>query len=202
MSSTASITMDLCRTTLLPISQLPFSASGIRITPFKTLRSSVCVATSMAQRARCQQVYLPERRSRLSGSLFSSKISRDLANHVQSNPWPHTIGPLIVWMAKCSGSCSSFDGSGSVWFKIDQSGLLSGTLTGGLWGQGQMVNQNSSWTTTIPKTLPSGNYLLRHELLAIHTSNAPQWYPVSQSVDFSFSNLLWTLILHALCDVR
>ncbi|MCJ1327783.1 hypothetical protein MMC10_004458 [Thelotrema lepadinum] len=93
------------------------------------------------------------------------------------NPWPHTIGPVVVWMAKCPGACSSFDGSGNVWFKIDQAGLESGTLTTGLWGQGQLINQNSTWTSTIPASLPAGQYLLRHELLAIHTSNAPQWYP-------------------------
>ena len=42
---------------------------------------------------------------------------------------------------------------------------------------GELVANNNSWTSTIPATLKPGNYLLRHELLAIHTSNAPQWYP-------------------------
>lgn len=94
-----------------------------------------------------------------------------------NNPWPHSIGPVIVWMAKCPGACSSFDGSGAVWFKIDQKGLESGTLSGGHWAMADLIASNSSWTSTIPSTLPAGNYLLRHELLAIHTSNAPQWYP-------------------------
>ena len=40
-----------------------------------------------------------------------------------------------------------------------------------------MVNQNSTWTSTIPAFLKPGNYLIRHELIAIHTSNAPQFYP-------------------------
>ncbi|KAG0645343.1 Cellulose-growth-specific [Hyphodiscus hymeniophilus] len=92
-------------------------------------------------------------------------------------PWPHTIGPMVVWMAKCAGSCLTYQPTGNVWFKIDQAGLESGTLASGLWGSGQMVNQNSTWTSTIPKTLAPGNYLIRHETIALHTSNAPQWYP-------------------------
>ena len=91
-------------------------------------------------------------------------------------PWPHTIGPMVVWMANCNGNCANFNGStGNVWFKIDQAGLISGTLPTGLWGSGEMVNNNSTWTSTIPANLKAGNYLIRHETIALHTSNAPQW---------------------------
>lgn len=34
--------------------------------------------------------------------------------------WTHAEGPVTVYMAKCPGSCADFDGSGNVWFKIDQ----------------------------------------------------------------------------------
>jgi len=94
-----------------------------------------------------------------------------------NNPWTHTVGPMVTWMANCGGDCKSFKPSGNVWFKIDQAGLISGTLQTGLWGSGQMVKQNSTWTSTIPSNLKPGNYLLRHETIALHTSNAPQWYP-------------------------
>lgn len=93
-----------------------------------------------------------------------------------NSPWPHNIGPMVVWMANCGGNCADFDGSGNVWFKINQVGLVSGTLSKGLWGSGQMIADNSSWTVTIPKTLAPGNYLIRHETIALHTSNQPQWY--------------------------
>ncbi|TVY41902.1 Cellulose-growth-specific protein [Lachnellula subtilissima] len=92
-------------------------------------------------------------------------------------PWPHTIGPMVTWMASCSGDCKTFTPSGNVWFKIDQAGLISGDLPTGLWGSGKMVAQNSTWTSIIPASLKAGNYLLRHETIAMHTSNAPQWYP-------------------------
>ena len=61
-------------------------------------------------------------------------------------------------------------------FKIDEAGLLSGTIGDGYWGAGKMIDQNSSWTTTIPSTVPSGNYLIRFETIALHSLPA-QFYP-------------------------
>lgn len=82
----------------------------------------------------------------------------------------------MVYMANCGGPCSSANPASLNWFKINESGLLSGTVTDGFWGNGQMIAQNSSWTVTIPKSLPTGQYMLRHETLAIHTANQPQFY--------------------------
>ncbi|KAL0956542.1 hypothetical protein HGRIS_002683 [Hohenbuehelia grisea] len=93
------------------------------------------------------------------------------------NQWPHTIGPVMVYMAKCPGSCTSANPASLSWFKIDQAGLISGTLSTGLWGQGQLVNNANTWTSTIPASLAPGEYIIRHELLAVHTSNIPQFYP-------------------------
>lgn len=62
----------------------------------------------------------------------------------------------MVYMANCGGDCSSASPSSLDWFKIDESGLLSGTLSTGEWGMGELVTNNSSWTSTIPSELPSG----------------------------------------------
>ena len=62
------------------------------------------------------------------------------------------------------------------WFKIDEAGLLSGTIGDGYWASGKMIDQNSSWTTTIPASVPSGNYLIRFETIALHSLPA-QLYP-------------------------
>jgi len=95
-----------------------------------------------------------------------------------NNPWPHTIGPVMVYMANCGGDCSSASPSSLEWFKIDEAGLLSGTVGNGDWGMGKLVADNSSWTSTIPAAIPSGNYMIRHELLAIHSgADQPQFYP-------------------------
>ncbi|KAF2035251.1 hypothetical protein EK21DRAFT_55134 [Setomelanomma holmii] len=90
--------------------------------------------------------------------------------------WTHRPASVIVYMAKCPGSCDSFDGSGKVWFKIDQEGLVSGTQNAGIWA-GDTILDTLVWTSTIPATLAPGNYLIRHELLAVHQANNPQFYP-------------------------
>ncbi|KAL0577320.1 hypothetical protein V5O48_004676 [Marasmius crinis-equi] len=93
------------------------------------------------------------------------------------NPWPHTIGPVLVYMAKCPGSCTSADTSQLDWFKIDEAGLISGDIRSGDWAMADLVANNNTWTSTIPASLKSGEYMIRHELIAIHIPNIPQFYP-------------------------
>lgn len=91
--------------------------------------------------------------------------------------WPHAIGPMLTYLAQCPGStCTGVNANTLKWFKIDEAGLLSGTVYDGQWAAGQMIAQNSSWTTTIPSTVPSGNYLIRFETIALHSMPA-QFYP-------------------------
>ncbi|GJE99435.1 glycoside hydrolase family 61 protein [Phanerochaete sordida] len=91
--------------------------------------------------------------------------------------WPHAIGPMLTYLAECPGSsCTGVNANTLKWFKIDEAGLLSGTVYSGSWADGQMIAQNSSWTTTIPSTVPSGNYLIRFETIALHSLPA-QFYP-------------------------
>jgi hypothetical protein len=42
--------------------------------------------------------------------------------------WTHAEGPVIVYMAKCPGACSSANSGSLDWFKISERGLISGTL--------------------------------------------------------------------------
>jgi hypothetical protein len=90
--------------------------------------------------------------------------------------WTHQQGPVTVWMYKCAGAFTACDGKSAGWFKIDQMGMTAPPLTGTSWGTA-LVMKNLAWTSTIPKTLVAGNYLIRHELLAIHQANTPQFYP-------------------------
>ncbi|KAF8890944.1 cellulose-growth-specific protein [Infundibulicybe gibba] len=91
--------------------------------------------------------------------------------------WPHPYGPMLTYLAQCPGStCTGVSAKSLKWFKIDQAGLLSGTIASGTWGSGKMIAQNNSWTTTIPSTVPSGNYLIRFETIALHSLPA-QMYP-------------------------
>ncbi|KAB5589490.1 Glycoside hydrolase [Ceratobasidium theobromae] len=105
------------------------------------------------------------------------------------NAWPHTVGPVMVYMAKCTTTCSEMDTSQADWFKIQEGGLLSGTVENGKWAMGDLVANNNSWTTTLPASLAPGEYLLRHELLALHSPNQPQFYPEVCAPFFVIFNL-------------
>lgn len=48
-------------------------------------------------------------------------------------------------------------------------------LSGTSWGNDKVLKK-LQWTSKIPSTLAAGNYLIRHELLALHQANAPQFY--------------------------
>ncbi|KAG9229226.1 family 61 putative glycoside hydrolase [Amylocarpus encephaloides] len=89
--------------------------------------------------------------------------------------WTHEQGPVMVWMYKCPGSIDSCNGSGKGWFKIDQEGMTAPPYSGRNWG-GAVVYATHEWTSTIPAKLAPGNYLIRHELIALHQANTPQFY--------------------------
>jgi len=89
--------------------------------------------------------------------------------------WTHQQGPVMVWMYKCAAAFTACDGSGTGWFKIDQMGLTAPPLSGTSWGTA-VLYKNLKWTSTIPAALAPGNYLIRHEVLALHQANTPQFY--------------------------
>ncbi|PVG03616.1 glycoside hydrolase family 61 protein [Serendipita vermifera] len=91
--------------------------------------------------------------------------------------WTHAEGPFTVYLAACpSSGCTGVSSAGLQWFKIDEKGLISGTLGKGQWANGLLM-ANLSWSTKIPSTLRAGHYLIRWETLALHQANTPQFYP-------------------------
>jgi len=111
-----------------------------------------------------------------SGGQLSATVAAGTSITAKWAQWTHAQGPVMVYMAKCSGSCTSSNSNSLKWFKIAQTGLISGTVGNGVWGTGQVMN-SLSYTSTIPAALAAGEYLIRHELLAIHQANTPQFYP-------------------------
>jgi len=91
--------------------------------------------------------------------------------------WFHNVGPVQTYMAKCTGDCKDFTPSSSTnWFKISALGLKS---DGNTWYQAD-INNGAALSATIPSDLPSGNYLLRHEILALQngqTKDQAEFYP-------------------------
>ncbi|KAJ3053477.1 Esterase/lipase/thioesterase [Rhizophlyctis rosea] len=92
--------------------------------------------------------------------------------------WPDThFGSTATYLAKCPGDCSTYSpGTAAVWFKIAEAGKIS-YGTGGLqgrkdkWATDAFVT-GAPYTFTIPKSLANGNYIVRHEITALHGAYA------------------------------
>lgn len=95
--------------------------------------------------------------------------------------WPTSHhGPVITYMAKCPGDCSTVDKSSLQFFKIDQHGLIDDSTPPGNWATDQLIANNNSFSVTIPRSIPSGNYVMRHELIGLHSAlnaDGAQNYP-------------------------
>lgn len=90
--------------------------------------------------------------------------------------WTHAQGPVMVWMYPCPSGFDACDGLGADWFKIDEMGLFGDNPNSEDWGTAIVLNTNE-WSSKVPESLKPGDYLIRHELLALHQANTPQFYP-------------------------
>ncbi|KAF8426045.1 putative endoglucanase [Tirmania nivea] len=98
--------------------------------------------------------------------------------------WPESHrGPTMTYLASCtSGDCRKEDPCTLDWFKIDHAGLNAD----GTWVSDTIIKNNNTWTVTIPKELKPGPYLMRHELLALHSSSqvsGAQFYPMCVNLE-------------------
>jgi hypothetical protein len=96
------------------------------------------------------------------------------------NTWPESHkGPVIDYIASCNGDCSRVSPGSLSFAKIAQSGLISGSNPG-TWASDNLIRNGNSWTVTIPSNLAPGDYVLRHEIIALHAAgsqNGAQNYP-------------------------
>lgn len=92
---------------------------------------------------------------------------------LQWTPWPVTHhGPVIDYLANCNGPCETVDKTKLLWFKVDAVGLINDVATNGYWGTDVLIANNNSWTVEIPPTIKTGNYVLRHEIIALHAAGS------------------------------
>ncbi|KAG9083431.1 hypothetical protein FRC06_004534, partial [Ceratobasidium sp. 370] len=82
------------------------------------------------------------------------------------------LGPVMVYLAKVPDATQATV-TGLKWFKIAEDGLDST----GQWGVNRLYNAAGKATAVIPKCIPSGNYLLRAEIIALHGASS---YPGAQ----------------------
>lgn len=103
---------------------------------------------------------------------------------LQWTAWPTSHhGPVIDYLANCRGSCAEVDKASLKFNKIDEAGLLSNSTTPwtvGRYASNKLIADGSKWTVTIPSYVAPGNYVLRHEIIALHQAwerNGAQNYP-------------------------
>ena len=100
---------------------------------------------------------------------------------LQWTDWPESHhGPVITYLANCNGDCSSVDKTKLEFFKIDAAGLIDDSNVPGTWATDNLISNNNSYTVTVPSSIESGNYVMRHEIIALHSAgetNGAQNYP-------------------------
>ena len=70
-------------------------------------------------------------------------------------------------------SALTCDVTGLQWFKIYEDGLDSS----GRWGVDRLIENGGKVTFNLPTCIPPGDYLLRHEIIALHSASS---YPGAQ----------------------
>lgn len=86
-------------------------------------------------------------------------------------PWPDSHhGPVITYFAPCNGDCANVDKSALKFSKIDAKGLIDDSNPPGTWASDNLISDNNTWTVTIPKDIADGNYVLRNEIIALHSA--------------------------------
>ncbi|KAK6083350.1 glycosyl hydrolase family 61 protein [Seiridium cupressi] len=89
------------------------------------------------------------------------------------NTWPDSHhGPVINYLASCGDDCTTVDKTTLEFFKFAESGLITGSSSGGTWATDELISNNYTQTITIPSSLAAGNYVLRHEIIALHSAGS------------------------------
>lgn len=106
--------------------------------------------------------------------------------------WPQSHkGPVIDYLAPCGDDCSTVDKSTLEFFKIEQEGLISATgASNGEWASDKLIANNNTWEMKIPDNVKPGKYVLRHEIIALHSAgdqNGAQNYPQCFNIEISGS---------------
>jgi hypothetical protein len=75
------------------------------------------------------------------------------------------------YLAPCPGSCTAASASSLKFTKIAESGLVTpGNPSSYVFASDVLIKHNSTWNVKIPADLKSGQYVLRTEIIALHTA--------------------------------
>jgi len=110
-------------------------------------------------------------------ALISATVAAGSKVEFTWNTWPESHkGPVMTYLGNCNGDCSAADATTIDFFKIDEAGY-----NGTTWASDTFIAAGLKWTVTLPSDIAAGNYLLRHELLALHAAESEkgaQFYPM------------------------
>lgn len=110
------------------------------------------------------------------------------ANNVaEDGNWIHDTGPMMTYFAQVPAgqTADKFDGVGAQWFKTDEAGKKNNK-----WVQASLMT-GATFKTQIPETLPDGDYLVRHEIIALHNAankGGVEFYPSCFQIRIKNSN--------------
>ncbi|KAI9713190.1 MAG: hypothetical protein M1820_001175 [Bogoriella megaspora] len=106
------------------------------------------------------------------GSTTTISVQAGSAHTFTSDVAVYHQGPVSFYMSKAPSTAAAYDGSGD-WFKIADIGPTFPSSCSATWNLAQ------TYSVTIPKSVPNGDYLLRIQQLAIHNpwpAGIPQFY--------------------------
>ena len=110
----------------------------------------------------------------------AAKVAAGGSITLQWDTWPESHhGPVTDYIAPVSGDFASVDKSSLKFVKLDEAGLNSGSNPGN-WASDDLIANGNAWTVEIPASLAAGNYVLRHEIIGLHSAgqaNGAQAYP-------------------------
>ncbi|KAH9211669.1 glycosyl hydrolase family 61-domain-containing protein [Leptodontidium sp. 2 PMI_412] len=114
-------------------------------------------------------------------TMSSDKVINVKAGETVKATWRHTLtsaaddvidashkGPVMAYMKKVTDATTD-SGIGGGWFKISQAGLNVAT---GIWAVTDLISNAGLQSITIPTCIEDGQYLLRAELIALHSAGS------------------------------
>ncbi|CEL58627.1 putative endo-beta-1,4-glucanase D OS=Neosartorya fumigata (strain CEA10 / CBS 144,89 / FGSC A1163) GN=eglD PE=3 SV=1 [Rhizoctonia solani AG-1 IB] len=82
--------------------------------------------------------------------------------------WPDShVGPVVTYLAKAPSDITKWNpGTSAVWFKVAEQGLVNGK-----WAATDILKANNwVYSFKLPASLAPGQYIVRHELIALHAA--------------------------------
>ncbi len=108
--------------------------------------------------------------------------------------WPEDHhGPVITYLANCNGPCETVEKTLLKFNKIDAAGLYSNNSVPwapSRYATDQLIENGNKWTVKIPTSVAKGHYVLRQEIIALHSAydpNGAQNYPQCISLEVTGS---------------